>query len=715
MSYEIDYNGAAFTVNEQGDPPPWGFDQTPLVQAIIDGALVQNGDNFSLSTVDGDFGALYGVKAIYYKSRSSNISSTGILRLNNNSDVISFRNAANSGNLDIKANASNLLIFNGDTVYTIGAGTLTNSDISASAAIDFSKLATLSSGNIILGSAGNVPTSTAMSGDVVITSSGVTAISTGVIVNADVNASAAIDRTKLASGTASHVVINDGGGVMSSEAQVAVTRGGTGQSSYTNGQLLIGNTTGNTLAKATLTGTANQVVVTNSTGSITLSTPQDIGTSSAVVFGSVGVGAALDSASILSLSSTTKGFLPPRLTSTEMNAIASPTTGLTIYNSTSNAIFVYDGASWVQLAAGGSGTVNSGLANTLAYYPSTGTAVDDLTAITASRALVSNASGLPIASVTTTTELSYVSGVTSALQTQLDAKSPLASPTFTGTVTIPTPFTLGAVSVTPTGTELNFVDGVTSAIQTQIDTKAPTASPTFTGTVTIPTPFTLGATSVTSTGAELNYSIGVSSAIQTQLNAKAPTAAPTFTGAIAQNFTADADLAVYLDQTNAGTGYAGIRTSNTGSSASLRLFSVGTGASGNHFPGVPTADSTLIQSVGSNNFVILTNSAVPISFGTNGTLALQITTSQRLLATDGSASLPAYSFLTDEDTGVWHPSANEWAIACGGAERLRVNLANAANDIRIMVYDHTAAAMVQVTRGAADSGGSGFRVLRIPN
>lgn len=64
--------------------------------------------------------------------------------------------------------------------------------------------------------------------------------------------------------------------------------------------------------------------------------------------------------------------------------------------------------------------------------------------------------------------------------------APIASPTFTGTVTIPTPFTLGAVSVTPTGTELNFVDGVTSAIQTQLDAKAPLANPTFTGTVTIP-------------------------------------------------------------------------------------------------------------------------------------------------------------------------------------------------------------------------------------
>jgi hypothetical protein len=49
-----------------------------------------------------------------------------------------------------------------------------------------------------------------------------------------------------------------------------VTNGGTGQTSYTNGQLLIGNTTGNTLTKATLTGTANRLTVTDGAGSITL-------------------------------------------------------------------------------------------------------------------------------------------------------------------------------------------------------------------------------------------------------------------------------------------------------------------------------------------------------------------------------------------------------------------------------------------------------------
>ena len=48
-----------------------------------------------------------------------------------------------------------------------------------------------------------------------------------------------------------------------------VVNGGTGQSVYTDGQLLIGNTTGNTLTKATLTAGAN-VTITNGNGSITI-------------------------------------------------------------------------------------------------------------------------------------------------------------------------------------------------------------------------------------------------------------------------------------------------------------------------------------------------------------------------------------------------------------------------------------------------------------
>ena len=48
-----------------------------------------------------------------------------------------------------------------------------------------------------------------------------------------------------------------------------IANGGTGDTSYTNGQLLIGNTTGNTLTKATLTA-GNSIAITNGNGSITL-------------------------------------------------------------------------------------------------------------------------------------------------------------------------------------------------------------------------------------------------------------------------------------------------------------------------------------------------------------------------------------------------------------------------------------------------------------
>lgn len=50
------------------------------------------------------------------------------------------------------------------------------------------------------------------------------ALAAGEVVDANVNASAAIQRSKLASGTASHIVINDGSGVMSSESTLGATR-----------------------------------------------------------------------------------------------------------------------------------------------------------------------------------------------------------------------------------------------------------------------------------------------------------------------------------------------------------------------------------------------------------------------------------------------------------------------------------------------------------
>ena len=58
------------------------------------------------------------------------------------------------------------------------------------------------------------------------------------------------------------------------------------------------------------------------------------------------------------LESTTKGFLPPRMSQTEMNAIATPATGLLVYctNCSPTGLKVYNGSTWAELCTGGGGT-----------------------------------------------------------------------------------------------------------------------------------------------------------------------------------------------------------------------------------------------------------------------------------------------------------------------------------------------------------------------
>ncbi len=69
--------------------------------------------------------------------------------------------------------------------------------------------------------------------------------------------------------------------------------------------------------------------------------------------GSVGMGTSTpNNSAILDLQSTTKGFLPPRMTDPQMQAIASPATGLMVYSTGSQALFSYNGAAWIELSAG---------------------------------------------------------------------------------------------------------------------------------------------------------------------------------------------------------------------------------------------------------------------------------------------------------------------------------------------------------------------------
>jgi hypothetical protein len=92
------------------------------------------------------------------------------------------------------------------------------------------------------------------------------------------------------------------------------------------------------------------------------------------------------------------------------------------------------------------------------------------------------------------TEIGYLNGVTSAIQTQLDDKSTASKTETLTNKTLTSPKINEDVALTATATELNYVDGVTSAIQTQLDAKlasatasstyAPLSGPALTGDAT---------------------------------------------------------------------------------------------------------------------------------------------------------------------------------------------------------------------------------------
>ncbi len=133
---------------------------------------------------------------------------------------------------------------------------------------------------------------------------------------------------------------------------------------------------------------------------------------------------------------------------------------------------------------------------------SSGGKIQEAAAITASRALASDVNGIPVAATTTAVELDYVSGVTSAIQTQLNAKEP--------TITI-LPISKGG---TNSGTALNNNRVIKSSGGAVVEAAAITASKALESDSNgIPV-----ASATTAT--ELGYVSGVTSAIQTQINTK---------------------------------------------------------------------------------------------------------------------------------------------------------------------------------------------------
>lgn len=247
------------------------------------------------------------------------------------------------------------------------------------------------------------------------------------LLNADVDAAAAIAVSKLAAGTDTYVLTTIAGvPTWAAPAATGVT---------------------------SLTGTPDQVNVSASTGSVTLSLPQSIATTSSPTFAGLTVGSltgllratagVLSGSATVALGSEVSGTLP----------VGNGGTGLTSAGASGN-LLVSDGSAIASVAMSGDATIASTGAITL---KNTGTAATYGSA-SAVPVFVTDAQGR-VTSVTNTNISIGVAAVSGA--------APLASPTFTGTVTIPA----GA----------------------SISGFAPLASPTFTGTPSLPT----GTTGVT--------------------------------------------------------------------------------------------------------------------------------------------------------------------------------------------------------------------------
>lgn len=196
----------------------------------------------------------------------------------------------NSGGIAVNVDGSTIDI-TGNTIE-VKAGGITTTQISATAAIAFSKLASLPSAHILVGNGSNVATDVAVSGDLTLANTGAFTIANNAVSNAKFRQSVALsvvgNSTNATANVADISAASDNqilrrsgtsigfGSIDLSQLNavgasiLGIVNGGTGLATTpTDGQLLIGNSNTNAYTKSTLTqGTG--ITITNGNGSITI-------------------------------------------------------------------------------------------------------------------------------------------------------------------------------------------------------------------------------------------------------------------------------------------------------------------------------------------------------------------------------------------------------------------------------------------------------------
>jgi hypothetical protein len=196
--------------------------------------------------------------------------------------------------------------------------------------------------------------------------------------------------------------------VANSEALNASSTSGSGYGSKEVVQIIYTPTTNQTIKLRSTSSSGTQTIVLGSVNIIQIGSSAIInpwvlsGNDVYNTTGEVGIGTSSPSSSaLLDISSTNKGILIPRLTSSQKNAISSPTTGLLIYQTDAPAgFYYYNGSSWISI-------INPG--TTTRFLPHS----SNFTHLSAGQSLTSLASGSYVAIGSSDLVIDVPSGYTS--------------------------------------------------------------------------------------------------------------------------------------------------------------------------------------------------------------------------------------------------------------------------------------------------------------
>lgn len=483
MALALIINGTTFSFPEPEDRN-WGANVTAWASAVTGGMFQKAGGSFTL-TAEADFGATFGLKSAYFKSRGASPAATGVLRLANG-ESLSWRNSVDSADLALSVNGSDQLLFGGTALQSflsvsdtatvdltlasnvlsaaVQAASLSNSHVAVDAAIAYSKLAALSVSRAAQTSAAGV-----------LEASAVTSVELGYVAGATSSIQTQLNaRLQLSGGTmtgdlvlaaaptsalhaATKQYVDDAimGLSVRDSVRVATTVAGTLATSFENGDTVDGVVlaTGNRiLIKNQGASSENGIYVVAASGAPARATDADTWAELVQAFVFVTAGTANSGTSWVSQTQSGGTLGVNTVNFGQFGGGASfsadgqgiELSGTTFSLELADASLSKDGdglklatsgVSNAHIAAGAAiarSKTAAGTANRLVYNADTTGAMSDLAAITGDRAIISNVAGLPAHSAVTAVELGYVAGVTSAIQTQLNTKLSLTGGTLSG-------------------------------------------------------------------------------------------------------------------------------------------------------------------------------------------------------------------------------------------------------------------------------------------